>query len=192
MQRHKTSVVAVNMLAYFFVQIFSHSLLFHHKSASRQTDNFTIDKFTMAFIGDWGLGLILQQQHWNCNVITATCIGQHSSTILAHLQHIFIKGVVRWTFQCWGKHVLACTSLVTSHSHSEILLSVLIPSVTTSDRRHFILHYPIGSALQQTPPFSTPHSTHWPFGGPLCDVYNPMNAQSHVGLLKPWLYVGLE
>ncbi len=48
-----------------------------------------------------------------------------------------------------------------------VLLSALIPSVMTSDKHNFILHYPIDTAAPKAALLSLPASNHWPFDAPL-------------------------
>lgn len=75
---------------------------------------------------------------------------------------------------------MTCPSLLPSSGSSSlltwlpselVLLSALIPSVMTSDRHHFILHYPTDTAALKAALLSLPGSNHWPFAVPPRDVY---------------------
>lgn len=74
------------------------------------------------------------------------------------------------------------------------LLSELILSVMTSDRHHFILHYPIDATSTKAALLSLPALNHWLAGTIPCDVYRTITlpeehltvSQRFMQLLKPW------
>lgn len=74
------------------------------------------------------------------------------------------------------------------------LLSELILSVMTSDRHHFILHYPIDATATKAALLSLPALNHWLAGTIPCDVYRTITlpeehltvSQRFMQLLKPW------